>query len=242
MIAAVRPTSASSRSGTPAPRSSSASRRPRLRSSPPMNRTATKLGRSAPSDGQAAGSTPSTSATASTVTGPCRSTRGCAPVRSTMVEAACCSDGPPSRYTSTRSPSWSRASSAVTAGGPAGDVGARDRHRPDLTQQLDRHRVQRHAQHDGAVRVAKVPLQRRRLAHDQAQRAGPERADQLAGGVRHGVHQNRRWCATSRRAPGPACRGRGPWPRAVQRRHRRRTRRRRCRRRCRWAARRGGRP
>ncbi len=52
-----------------------------------------------------AGSTPRTFAMASTVTGPCRSTRGWAPVRSTIVDAACCSEGPPSRYTSTRSPS-----------------------------------------------------------------------------------------------------------------------------------------
>ena len=54
---------------------------------------------------------------AAAVTGPSRSTRGVAPVRSTMVDAAPCADGPPSRYTPTRSPSCSRASAAVTAAG-----------------------------------------------------------------------------------------------------------------------------
>lgn len=44
-----------------------------------------------------AGSTSSTFAMASTVTGPCLSTRAWAPVRSTIVDAACCSEGPASR-------------------------------------------------------------------------------------------------------------------------------------------------
>ena len=38
-------------------------------------------------------------------------------------------------------------------------------------------------------RVTEIPLQRRRLLDDQAQCAGPERANQLARGIRHGVHQ-----------------------------------------------------
>lgn len=42
-------------------------------------------------------STPRTFAIASAVTGPARKICGCAPVRSTIVEAACCSDGPASR-------------------------------------------------------------------------------------------------------------------------------------------------
>ena len=44
-----------------------------------------------------AGSNPRTSATRSTLTGPARRTRGSTPVRSTIVDAACCSDGPASR-------------------------------------------------------------------------------------------------------------------------------------------------
>ena len=74
-------------------------------------------------------------------------------------------------------------------GGLPGDVRAGHRHRPDLAQHFDRDRVQRHPQHHGARRITEVPLQRRRLLDDEAQCAGPERADQLARGVGHGVHQ-----------------------------------------------------
>ncbi len=77
----------------------------------------------------------------------------------------------------------------VDGGGLAGDIGAGHRHRSHLAQQLDGDRMQRHPQHHGAVRVAEIPLQRRRLQHHQAERAGPERADQFARPVRHPVHQ-----------------------------------------------------
>ena len=42
-------------------------------------------------------SSPSTAATAAAATGPCRSSRGAAPERSTMVDAEPCGDWPPSR-------------------------------------------------------------------------------------------------------------------------------------------------
>ena len=60
---------------------------------------------------------------------------------------------------------------------------------PEALHGLHRWAVQRHAQHDGAVRIAEVPLQRRGLPDHEAQRARPERADQFAGGVRDVVDQ-----------------------------------------------------
>ncbi|CNW23622.1 Uncharacterised protein [Mycobacterium tuberculosis] len=71
----------------------------------------------------------------------------------------------------------------------ARDVGAGYRHRTHLTQQLDGDRVQRHSQHHGAMGIAKIPLQRRRLHDHQAERAGPECANQFAGTVGHRVDQ-----------------------------------------------------
>ena len=136
MIAAVRPTSASSRSGTPAPRSDRASvtelsaslttgrtvldqaETTKLSIGWGLARTAQCVGpfpygaarrcsscaasrrvfSSLGVRGQAvsvSASMPSTSAMAAAVTGPSRSTRGWLPVRSTIVDAACCADGPP---------------------------------------------------------------------------------------------------------------------------------------------------
>ncbi len=69
-------------------------------------------------------------ASASTVTAPARRIRGTSAVISTIVEATPIRDGPPSRYTSTLSPSWSRASVTVERRRLPGDVGARHRHRP----------------------------------------------------------------------------------------------------------------
>ena len=77
----------------------------------------------------------------------------------------------------------------VDRGRTAGDVGAGYRHGPHLTQQFDGYRVQRHPQHHRAAGIAEIPLQRRRLLHHEAQRAGPERADQVAGPVGHGVDE-----------------------------------------------------
>ena len=250
MIAAVRPTSASSRSGTPAPRSDSASshRRSGYVAGPPDDRTGATVmaetpGRRPAQAVSVSASTPSTLGDGRGASpGPRAARAGWAPVRSTIVEAACCSDGPAVEVDLDEIAELVARLGGGDGGGPAGDVGAGHRHRTDLAQQLDRHRVQRHAQHHRAVGVAEVPVQRRRLVDDQAQRARPERADQLARAVRAPSRPGRRWCATTRPAPAPACHGRVPWPRAARRPRRCRRRRRRCRRRCRWAARPGGRP
>ena len=70
-----------------------------------------------------------------------------------------------------------------------GDVGAGDRHRPGLGQQLQGHRVQRHPERHRAPGVAEVPGQRRRVLHHQGQRAGPERLDQVARRAGHRADQ-----------------------------------------------------
>ena len=49
--------------------------------------------------------------------------------------------------------------------------------------------MQWHPEHHRAASVAEIPLQRRRLRDHQAERARPERTDELAGPRRHGVNQ-----------------------------------------------------
>ena len=114
-MAAVNPTRASSRSGTPAPRSASAriargrtareSRRGRTARESRQGRTARegqfiRTNGSNRRPGQPASdvaSTPSAAAIAATLTGPSRRIRGAGPVTSTIVDAACCADDPESR-------------------------------------------------------------------------------------------------------------------------------------------------
>ena len=79
-----------------------------------------------------------------------------------------------------RSPSWRSASAASAAGGRPAAVGAADGERTGLTKDLQRHRLQRHPHRDRAARVAEVPGEALRCAHDQRQRPGPERLDHPA--------------------------------------------------------------
>ena len=108
-------------------------------------------------------------------------------------------------------------------------------------EQLEGHLVVGHPHRDGAPGVAEVPLQRRLLAADQGQRAGPELARSGPGRRTGRRPRARRGWSPRRPAPAAACPGRGPWRRAAGGPPRGRTRRRRCRRRCRWAARPAGR-
>src|ERR1700727_1018376 len=157
MIAAVSPTSASSRNGTPAPRSDKAST-PAATLSAPLTIRKTVLHRpeidlSCP--GGSAGQSPgvqteyradalgadrSRSQDAWFGSGQVQDGRGSLLSRRTGIEidvdevaqlpaGVLCVDG----------------------GRTAGDVGAGDRHRPDLTQQFNCDGVQRHSQHDRAA-------------------------------------------------------------------------------------------
>ena len=140
--------------------------------------------------------------------------RGAAPVRSTIVEAACCCGRSGVEIDVDKIAELAARLVGVHRGGLAGDVGAGHRHRSHLAQQLDGDRVQRHSQHHGAAGIAEIPLQRRRLDHHQAQRPRPECADQVARPVGHACRPGPRWCARNRPARPPACRGHVPWPRA----------------------------
>ena len=190
MIAAVRPTSASSRSGTPAPRSDSASSPlVRLHVHHRMNRTATNLSSESRRASRRVRRRPEHF----------RDRVGADRARPEDARMSAGEVDDRGGRLLFRRPGVEIDLDEVTelvAGvvdgdrrGLAGDVGAGHRHRTYLAQHLDRHRVQRHPQHHGARRIAEIPLQRRRLLDNEAQRAGPERADQFPGGVRHRVHQ-----------------------------------------------------
>src|ERR1700759_1015953 len=112
MIAAVSPTSASSRNGTPAPRSDSASRPPAR-----LYCTTTVFNSAADQPVKLAASRPSTGVIPSALTGPDRRMGGSDPARSRTGEAA---ERPPRIV-------------GVDGRRRAGDVGAGYRHRPDLT-------------------------------------------------------------------------------------------------------------
>ena len=75
----------------------------------------------------------------------------------------------------TSQPSCACASATVVAGGCPLTLALDTAIGPVSAQQLERDRVQRHAQRDGAGGVAEVPGQGAGVPHDQRQRAGPER-------------------------------------------------------------------
>ena len=176
----------------------------------------------------------STSASASSVTPPTRSTRGSAPVQSTIVDSTPTAHGPPSSTTSTSSPRSRVTAPAVVgltrpnrlADGAA--IAAAER-----VEQLERERMVRHPQPDRVEPAGRDPRDPRSAAGTTSVSGpGQKRAASVARGVGHGARPlvESRVGARGGRSPGWSA-GR-PFTayrrreRGVRRRRRRRARRR----------------